>query len=215
MCVFCVSCVSLLLVTRTSNVQFPGFPNRKDGFIHVSSPQSFDVKPICVVLQTAKDFMYLSHQLGKRVRQCFSLDLIFLHLLQYTRFGILMIFGILLIQTLVLTYAAFVPLDLLKKGHFTAYSTYTRISGSLLQTCWIFLGQLLFGWFYLYSLYSSYDEVANAEYLFWSQPQPARSGRSNDPGVAPSICLGMSGHDSDKPLERRLISISEEGSTFA
>lgn len=99
--------------------------------------------------------------------QCFSLDLINLHLLQYTERGILTIFFLLLFQSAIATYAVYAPHDLLKQGSFTSYSTYTRISGSLLQACWIFVGQLLFAWFYLYSLYKSYSDLDNAEYLFW------------------------------------------------
>eukprot|EP00438_Fugacium_kawagutii_P019155 Skav219344 [mRNA] locus=scaffold76:300135:303911:+ [translate_table: standard] len=104
--------------------------------------------------------------------QCFSLDLINLHLLQYTSRGILAIFALLLVQCVVATYAVYTPHDLLKQGsHFTSHSTYTRIGGSLLQACWIFMGQLMFAWFYVYSLYSSYSDLDNAEYLFWSSPQ--------------------------------------------
>lgn len=104
------------------------------------------------------------------LRQCFSLDLINLHLLQYTERGILTIFFLLLFQSAIATYAVYAPHDLLKQGSFTSYSTYTRISGSLLQACWIFVGQLLFAWFYLYSLYKSYSDLDNAEYLFWPRP---------------------------------------------
>lgn len=99
--------------------------------------------------------------------QCFSLDLINLHLLQYTSRGILMIFGLLLLQSAASIYAVYSPHDLLKQGSFTSYSTYTRLGGSLVQACWIFMGQLLFAWFYVYSLYSSYSDIGNAEYLFW------------------------------------------------
>ena len=104
-------------------------------------------------------------------RQCFSLDLINLHLLQYTSRGILMIFGLLLLQSAASIYAVYSPHDLLKQGSFTSYSTYTRLGGSLVQACWIFMGQLLFAWFYVYSLYSSYSDIGNAEYLFWQGPQ--------------------------------------------
>lgn len=104
-------------------------------------------------------------------RQCFSLDLINLHLLQYTSRGILAIFALLLVQCVVATYAVYAPHDLLKQGYFASHSTYTRIGGSLLQACWIFMGQLMFAWFYVYSLYSSYSDIKNAEYLFWSGPQ--------------------------------------------
>lgn len=83
-------------------------------------------------------------------RQCFSLDLINLHLLQYTSRGILAIFALLLVQCVVATYAVYTPHDLLKQGYFTSHSTYTRIGGSLLQACWIFMGQLMFTWFYVY-----------------------------------------------------------------
>eukprot|EP00435_Cladocopium_sp_Y103_P069634 s456_g33.t1 len=99
--------------------------------------------------------------------QCFSLDLINLHLLQYTSRGILMICGLLLLQSAASIYAVYSPHDLLKQGSFTSYSTYTRLGGSLVQACWIFMGQLLFAWFYVYSLYSSYSDIGNAEYLFW------------------------------------------------
>lgn len=136
-------------------------------------------------------------RLHRDLRQCFSLDLINLHLLQYTSRGILMIFGLLLLQSAASIYAVYSPHDLLKQGSFTSYSTYTRLGGSLVQACWIFMGQLLFAWFYVYSLYSSYSDIGNAEYLFWQRPQGAIQNvgfifRVNGTNV-PRYCLGLPG----------------------
>lgn len=98
-----------------------------------------------------------------------GLDLVNLHLLQYTNHGMSMMFGMIVVQSLVMLYAAWQPLNEL--SHITSHSTYTRISHPLLQACWIFVGQLLFGWFYLYSLSGSYSHIQHAEYLFWCGTQ--------------------------------------------